>query len=279
MKKAAYRARYLLEDSADAVKGLLREGWDGLCYLYWFASPPTISKVLFGSYVRDRYCSRSIARSLRVLIKRGYIGRLDSKNTFFAFLGRERRYQFLDEFISVKAAHYQKKWDKKWRLLIYDVPQKNKSARESIRRYIKSLGFGMVQQSCWVSAYDFTDAIRAFCRQEKILQDVCLYEGNFVTGRDTDTLAEAAWKIGEVHAAYEEIRRDARQCIRAMRTKGISSDDFYLIYCRLFAQFKQALISDPFLPNEFTTVGKNRQLAEDDLKHYAQVFFEESHIL
>ncbi len=40
-------------------------------------------------------------------------------------------------------------WDGKWRLVMYDIPQSNNSARDQIRRLIKQLGFVQIQQSVW----------------------------------------------------------------------------------------------------------------------------------
>lgn len=54
------------------------------------------------------------------------------------------------------------KWDRKWRILIFDIPTKPKIynlAREALRRKIKELGFYQLQKSVWVFPYDFEDEI------------------------------------------------------------------------------------------------------------------------
>lgn len=48
-----------------------------------------------------------------------------------------------------------KKWDKKWRILIFDVPSKDKIKREALRGKIKELGFFKLQKSVWVCPYEF----------------------------------------------------------------------------------------------------------------------------
>lgn len=40
-------------------------------------------------------------------------------------------------------------WDKTWRLVIYDIPEENRKARDTVRRLIKRLGFAQLQQSVW----------------------------------------------------------------------------------------------------------------------------------
>lgn len=47
----------------------------------------------------------------------------------------------------------QKKWDKKWRMIIFDIPEKFKAARDLLRDRLKWLGFKQIQKSAWVHPY------------------------------------------------------------------------------------------------------------------------------
>jgi hypothetical protein len=47
-----------------------------------------------------------------------------------------------------------KKWDKKWRLVIFDIAQLKKAYREAFRGKIKELGFRPLQKSVWLYPYD-----------------------------------------------------------------------------------------------------------------------------
>lgn len=44
-------------------------------------------------------------------------------------------------------------WDKKWRVVFYDIPEKNKAGREALRKKLKEMGFCELQKS--VFAYPF----------------------------------------------------------------------------------------------------------------------------
>ena len=46
-----------------------------------------------------------------------------------------------------------KVWDKKWRMIIFDIPEKKKVARESLRNKLKDLGFAKFQDSVWVTPF------------------------------------------------------------------------------------------------------------------------------
>lgn len=58
------------------------------------------------------------------------------------------RYKF-DEMVIKKP----KRWDRKWRMVIFDVPEGHKAARDALRDKMKSLGLYQLQKSVWISPY------------------------------------------------------------------------------------------------------------------------------
>lgn len=45
------------------------------------------------------------------------------------------------------------RWDKKWRLIIFDIPEKTRSRRDCLRKELLNLDFCQLQKSVWVSPY------------------------------------------------------------------------------------------------------------------------------
>lgn len=52
-----------------------------------------------------------------------------------------------------------KKWDGKWRILIFDISEKRKRDRDKLRFILRSIGFFKLQNSVWVYPYDCEDLI------------------------------------------------------------------------------------------------------------------------
>ncbi|MBI2065631.1 MAG: CRISPR-associated endonuclease Cas2 [Candidatus Zambryskibacteria bacterium] len=52
-----------------------------------------------------------------------------------------------------------KKWDNKWRVIIFDIPEKKKRARDQVREILSAAGFQRLQNSVWVYPYDCEDVI------------------------------------------------------------------------------------------------------------------------
>ena len=51
------------------------------------------------------------------------------------------------------------KWDGKWRVVIFDIPEKKKKARDALRWELKKIGFIELQKSAWIFPYECENAI------------------------------------------------------------------------------------------------------------------------
>ncbi len=65
-----------------------------------------------------------------------------------------------------------KKWDKKWRMVIFDIKEQRKYTREGLRTELIRLGFVKLQNSVWVHPYKCDDVIAMFKSHFKIGKDV-----------------------------------------------------------------------------------------------------------
>ncbi len=73
--------------------------------------------------------------------------------------GKERIREFSFETLKIKKPF---RWDRKWRILIFDIPTKPaiyNQARNALRKKIKDLGFYQMQKSVWVYPYECEDEI------------------------------------------------------------------------------------------------------------------------
>ncbi len=44
-------------------------------------------------------------------------------------------------------------WDKRWRIVMFDIPEKKHAARDALREKLRSFGFYELQRSVWVHPY------------------------------------------------------------------------------------------------------------------------------
>jgi len=52
-----------------------------------------------------------------------------------------------------------RRWDGRWRVLIFDIPEERKLLREKVRHTLVSIGFERLQDSVWIYPYDCEDLI------------------------------------------------------------------------------------------------------------------------
>lgn len=64
--------------------------------------------------------------------------------------------------------HRHRRWDGKWRVLIFDIPNYRKGLRDKIRRTLTFIGFVRLQDSVWVYPYDCEDLVALWKADFKI---------------------------------------------------------------------------------------------------------------
>jgi hypothetical protein len=65
-----------------------------------------------------------------------------------------------------------RRWDTKWRVLIFDIPESRKSLRDKIRQTLQMVGFLRLQDSVWLYPYDCEDLIVLLKADFKIGKDL-----------------------------------------------------------------------------------------------------------
>lgn len=73
-----------------------------------------------------------------------------------------------------------KKWDGKWRIVIFDIPEKRRVARDLLRAKLKGWGFILWQRSVWVTKKNCTKPLRDFIKQVGIKDWVIVIESDNV---------------------------------------------------------------------------------------------------
>ncbi len=52
-----------------------------------------------------------------------------------------------------------KKWDGKWRIVVFDVPEKQKKMRNYFRKKLIEIGFRKLQESVWICPFNIADMV------------------------------------------------------------------------------------------------------------------------
>lgn len=75
----------------------------------------------------------------------------------------------------------EKKWDGKWRVVIFDIPEEKRIIRNLFRRNLKKWGFKHLQKSVWISKRNVFDKLEAYIKDLGIEKWVIVMEVNRLT--------------------------------------------------------------------------------------------------
>jgi len=119
---------------------------------------PKVAKSLFKFL---KYKIKQIRASAYYLKKRGLIEYIKDENGVITVKITNNGKKYLKKFdIDNMILNKPNKWDGKWRLVMFDIPEKAKKAREALRYKLKELDFLRLQDSVWVTPYPCDDEIR-----------------------------------------------------------------------------------------------------------------------
>jgi CRISPR-associated endonuclease Cas2 len=117
---------------------------------------PQVVKALYKLGVVSHVRKNDVVRSTASRLKEK--GLLKFENGYYSLTqaGEKilRYWQMADYQIQIP-----KKWDKKWRVIIFDIPEKKRRIRAEVRRILMEAGFQRLQDSVWVHPYDCEDVI------------------------------------------------------------------------------------------------------------------------
>lgn len=115
----------------------------------------------FGGYNKKHfYSEKQIHKSFYYLRSKKLVKVVGQGDNRFLIkitkLGQSKLKEFALENMAIKAPE---RWDNKWRAVVFDVPEKYKTARDSLRRKLRELGFYQFQRSIFLHPYPVEDEI------------------------------------------------------------------------------------------------------------------------
>jgi len=202
-------------DLAESYLGAYRRSWRSLMSM-------GIPEGRKGDYLKGK------------LKKRGWVDFDQMENVRILESGRG----WLKEVFPLCAWH-KEVWDRRWRVLMYDFPEKAKTQRDSLRREITKLGMGQWQLSVWISPYPVGDRLKRILEQLGILRYCALYELERIIGVEDRELAHQVWKL-------DKRQRMLNCALKELQDGEVKSERLRMIV--------KEVVADPFLPRELLPI-------------------------
>lgn len=134
------------------AKEILKALGAGLVIWIALSSPSGTRRVLRG--LRDGWDSKNTRETIKRLETKRFVAfHEQADGTIEVRLtkdGKMKLEQWSLEDLTIKTS---KRWDKRWRIVAFDISEKRKKAREALRKMLKQLGFYQLQKSLFVFPY------------------------------------------------------------------------------------------------------------------------------
>lgn len=150
---------------------------------------------------------------------------------------------------------WERPWDGRWRLVLFDLPETRNKQRVKLRRVLKDLRFGYLQNSVWLSPDSLATLAGRFAGACVEVESLTLFEGRPAGGESDQDLVRGAWSFGAVQQCYDAWTRVAGQAPR-MRSGGEAEWRVVRQWAhRERAAWAAAVACDPFLPMSLLPAG------------------------
>ena len=137
-------------------------------------------------------------------LKVGYIEKIIKKGEIYLRLTGEGREKIVRDFPFI--VFQKKKWDGKWRIVLFDIVELNRKKRDMLRTKLKELGFGMFQKSVYISPHNFTKDLVEFLIASQLSDFVYVFE-IFHTQMAIGSAKELARKVWNLDGLNERYLR------------------------------------------------------------------------
>lgn len=203
-------------------------------------------------YVPSKYKRNSYLTTVSNLLTTGEITKTtNNKGEVFLELTSLGTKNFVRRFSLFSLE--KKTWDKRYMIVIFDIPEKQKKTRDRLRGKLGELGFGMLQESVWISPYHFEEDMQEFVTNSGLGSFVMVLTARDLLSKDPKSLAERVWSLEKINKEYKRVLK-----MLAKRKNEKPAKRFVNRACTVYLN---TLSADPLLPKELLPADWSRDQA------------------
>lgn len=148
------------------------------------------------------------------------------------------------EFLNYRFRFFQApyKWDKKWTVVTYDIPEKKSLLRNRFRRVLNKLGFKNWQRSVWVSINPVTHLLKDLIATWELEKFVTAFGAKNIFRDQDNEMIDELFSPKEIEQRYQDFIVQANQALKLENKRGIRL---------LLDDFPYLVLNDSGLPAEF----------------------------
>jgi phenylacetic acid degradation operon negative regulatory protein len=144
-------------------------------------------------------------------------------------------------------------WDGQWHVVVYQVPEQQRKAREVLRKRLTFLGYGSLAPATWISARDHSVHVAAIAGDlialEPGLQITQIVARTAGASSDRE-LAYRCWQLDEINSQYKQWLAEWAPTLKKTKAAKLVGPEALIARVRLVRSFRGFPFSDPELPSD-----------------------------
>lgn len=146
--------------------------------------------------------------------------------------------------------YWDKKWNKWWYILMFDVPEKERAYRDNLRNFLKNKRCGCLQKSVWVTPQDIRPDYDDLNRAAAVDSVAFLFEARTVLGFGNQSVITEAWNFKRINQLQELYIQFAKDNLKRLTESDVTEDELLQLLRMDNLAYAQAMSTDPLLPKE-----------------------------
>ncbi|VGO17603.1 hypothetical protein PDESU_06202 [Pontiella desulfatans] len=150
---------------------------------------------------------------------------------------------------------WETRWNKRWYVLMFDVPERERAYRDHLRSFLKQRHFGCLQKSVWVTPRDVRPEYDDLERAAAVDSVAFLFEAQTVLGHGAQSVVRHAWNFDQLEALQGEYIRFVDRNLEKLGSHAGGEAELVQLLRMDNLAYSQAMALDPLLPEELHPAG------------------------
>lgn len=112
---------------------------------------------------QDRFERNRIWKAIKYLEEQNRIAIRERGDEYYILLTDQGKVKLAEVAIWDLSVATPKRWDRKWRMVMFDFPKEKTTTRNSFRQKLEDIGFKVYQRSVYIYPFECTDEVRSIC--------------------------------------------------------------------------------------------------------------------
>jgi phenylacetic acid degradation operon negative regulatory protein len=152
-------------------------------------------------------------------------------------------------------ACWRRKWDGRWRLVLFDLPAAEGTARNRLRNFLRKHGFGWLQNSVWVSPHALPDQNALLAGADVTVESLLFLEARPSAGETDKEIVLGAWDFHKLNGLYARHLKVLEARPKQILQNAMAAEAFRKWAAKERAAWFEAVSADPLLPEPLLPSG------------------------